>query len=110
MTDQKVVKTTDGDDILLTDTANIDVTDFIGEDWVKIDQDGYFICPECENRVKPNTNTIDGIVEADLPKIFQELSIYPTKIIYAICPVCGMEYEFKKVGDSLYLKPSVMEK
>lgn len=109
MQEENRVVTTDGDDIFTTNTANPKL-DAIESDWVKIDNEGYFICPECQNKVQPNTNSVDGIIKADLSNVFEELSAYPSKIIYAICPICGMEYEFKKVGDSLYLKPSAMEK
>ena len=67
-------------------------------------------CGECENDSKPQTNTADGIVEADLEQIKAELKATPTKVIYAICPVCGMEYQFKLVGEDLYLEPSDEEK
>lgn len=77
--------------------------------WVKI-ENGKFICPECENEVEPETNTVDGIVKADLNEVTKDLTDQPTKIIYAICPVCGMEYEFKLVDGELWLKPSEEEK
>ena len=82
----------------------------IPKDWIRIDDEGYFICPECENKVQPNISSEEGIVPANLADIFEDLEKYPNKIIYAICPVCGMEYEFKKIGGVLYLKPSALEK
>lgn len=71
---------------------------------------GFFICPECENRVEPETNTEEGIVKANLEQIKKDLAQFPTKIIYGICPVCGMEYVFKLVDGELFLEESLMEK
>lgn len=78
-------------------------------EWIKIIE-GEFHCPECENISKPETNTVDGIVEADLDEILAELEEFPSKITYGICPVCGMEYVFKNVDGNLWLEPSDEEK
>lgn len=78
--------------------------------WIKIKSDGKFICSECENEVEPLTNTVDGLIKADLEKIKSELEEFSTKVIYGVCPVCGMEYIFRLVGGDLYLEPSDEEK
>ena len=96
------------DDLYTTNTMS--EVEEIPKDWVRIDSEGYFVCPECENRVQPHVSLEEGIVPANLSDIFEDLEKYPNKIIYAICPVCGMEYEFKKIGEVLYLKPSALEK
>lgn len=72
--------------------------------------DGKFICSECESEVDPETNTMDGIVKADLNQILDDLTNFPTKVIYGICPNCGMEYVFRLHDGALYLEPSDMEK
>ena len=77
--------------------------------WIKL-VNGQFTCPECENTSAPETNTVDGIVEADLDEIKSDLEQYPTKVIYGICPVCGMEYVFKHEDGDLFLEPSDEEK
>jgi hypothetical protein len=81
----------------------------IQPNWIKVIS-GKFTCSECENTDVILTNTIDGMVEADLDKIKNELKEYPSKVIYGICNVCGMEYTFKLVGEELYLEPSNEEK
>lgn len=78
--------------------------------WIAISVDGEFICSECGNKSAPETNTENGTVTADLVKVKQDLVQYPTKIIYGICPVCGMEFTFKQKDNSLYLEPSEMMK
>lgn len=77
--------------------------------WIKL-VDGKFSCPECENEVSPLTNTTDGMVEANLEEIKKDLEMYPTKVIYAVCPVCGMEYIFHLDQGELWLEPSDEEK
>lgn len=84
-------------------------TNDIGKDWVKI-TDGKFTCPECENTDTLLTNTSDGLVEANLDSIKEDLKNFPTKIIYAVCKYCGMEYVFKLANEDLYLEPSSEEK
>lgn len=79
------------------------------QDWIQI-IDGKFTCTECENESVPETNTPEGIVEADIDAIHADLEQYPTKIVYGICPVCGMEYIFKIVDGNLWLQPSAEEK
>lgn len=81
----------------------------VDDDLIKI-MDGKFICSECENEDYPETNSPEGIIKADLDLIKNDLKEFPSKIIYGICPVCGMEYTFKLIGDELCLKPSDMEK
>ncbi|MEO6729421.1 MAG: hypothetical protein ABIM99_05885 [Candidatus Dojkabacteria bacterium] len=83
--------------------------DDIPETWIKL-VDGKFICSECENAVEPETNTIEGVVKADLDQIKADLKLYPTKVVYGICPVCGMEFVFRLKGDDLFLEPSDLEK
>ncbi len=82
----------------------------VQDNWVKLSEDGTYTCPECENTVKPLTNTTEGIVEADIDQIKQDLKNFPTKVIYAICPICGMEFTFRLVGEDLFLEPSEEEK
>lgn len=78
--------------------------------WIPISNDGEFICSECGNKIAPETNTENGTVTADLNKVKEDLTQYPTKIIYGICPVCGMEFTFKLENESLFLEPSEMMK
>ncbi|SRR5260221_1240963 len=85
-------------------------TTIIPANWIEINDEGKFLCSECENEVEPETNTEDGTVKADLAKIKEELKQYPDKVIYGICPVCGMEFVFKYANDKLYLEPSEMIK
>lgn len=79
------------------------------ENWIKL-QNGVFTCQECENDVKPLTSSLDGMIEANLEEVRQQLVAAPTKIMYGICPVCGMEYVFKFEAEDLYLEPSDEEK
>lgn len=79
------------------------------DNWIKI-VDGQFTCRECEKTSVPETNTIEGIIEANLDDIKTELIEFPTKVIYGICPVCGMEYVFRLYEDELYLESSDLEK
>lgn len=81
----------------------------VASNWIKI-KDSKFICTECENESIPLVSTVDGMVDAGIPKIIEDLKNFPTKIIYAVCPVCGMEYIFRLVHDDLYLEPSLEEK
>lgn len=78
--------------------------------WIKLSDDGEFQCGECENEVKPLTNTAEGMVEANVQAIRDDLDAQPSKIIYGVCPVCGMEYVFKSEDGQLYLEPSNEEK
>lgn len=82
----------------------------IPANWIAISKDGEFICSECSNKSAPETNTENGTVTADLVKVKADLTQYPTKIIYGICPVCGMEFTFKNQNGNLYLEPSEMMK
>lgn len=77
--------------------------------WIKI-INGQFTCSECENGGVPLVSTAEGMVEANLEDIKNDLKNFPTKIIYGVCPVCGMEYIFRLVGEDLYLEPSMEEK
>ena len=79
------------------------------ETWLAI-TDGKFKCSECDNEVEPETNTIEGVVKADLEQIKADLTEFPTKVIYGICPVCGMEFVFRLKNDQLFLEPSDLEK
>lgn len=81
----------------------------VKSNWIEI-IDGKFVCSECENQSAPETVTEDGTVTADLDKISEELSEFPNKVIYGICPICGMEFVFRKVDEKLYLEPSDMLK
>jgi len=78
--------------------------------WIEISDDGEFICSECGNKSAPETNTENGTVTADQQAVKKDLEQYPTKIIYGICPVCGMEFTFKHSEGKLYLEPSEMMK
>ncbi|MFS8131448.1 MAG: hypothetical protein ACMG57_05750 [Candidatus Dojkabacteria bacterium] len=89
-------------------TSNDD-SEEVPSTWLKL-ENGKFKCSECENEVEPETNTIEGVVKADLDQIKADLTQYPTKVIYGICPVCGMEYVFRLKGGNLYLEPSDLEK
>ena len=73
--------------------------------WIKLESEK-FECKECANEVAPQTNDVEGIVDLDLEKAAEELSEYPNKVIYAICPVCGMEYLVKQYEGELYLEES----
>ena len=79
------------------------------ESWIKIEGD-QFTCQECENTSHPETNTIEGIIPADLELIKNDLTQFPSKVVYGICPVCGMEYVFRLQNSELYLEPSDLEK
>lgn len=87
---------------------NISTTQ-LDPNWIKING-GTCICSECKNKFKPLTNTQEGLVEADLETITTDLANFPTKVIYGICPVCGMEYIFKLVDGELYLELSEEDK
>lgn len=89
--------------------SNTSQNDEIAETWIPI-TDGQFTCNECENTSAPETNSIEGVVTADLDQIKSDLEQYPTKVVYGICPVCGMEYVFRHQNDALYLEPSDLEK
>lgn len=93
----------------MDDTKPQDTSSSIKPNWIKVN-DGKFICSECENESAPETNTEEGTVPADTEKIKEDLKQSPTKVIYGICPVCGMEYVFKQANDELYMEPSEMEK
>lgn len=82
----------------------------VEDSWVLINEEGKFTCVECENVVSPLVSSPEGLVEADLDNIKMDLTQFPTKIIYGVCPVCGMEYVFHLVGEKLYLEPSEEEK
>ncbi|MEP7104083.1 MAG: hypothetical protein ABI721_05225 [Candidatus Dojkabacteria bacterium] len=84
-------------------------TDDVPSTWLEI-VDGKFKCSECENEVEPETNSIEGVVKADLDQIKADLTLYPTKVVYGICPVCGMEFVFRLMDEKLYLEPSDLEK
>ena len=96
------------------DQAAVDLSkaqsdDEIPSNWIEV-KDGKFLCNECENESVPETNTVDGTVNADTEKIKQELIERPTKIIYGSCPICGMEYLFKQKNNKLFMEPSEMLK
>jgi len=84
--------------------------DILPANWIPISDDGEFICSECNNKVAPETNTEEGTVTADLAKVKADLEQYPTKVIYGICPICGMEFTFKLAEGKLHLEPSDMMK
>jgi hypothetical protein len=84
-----------------------DVT--VPSNWIPV-IDGKFTCSECENTSVPETNTVEGTVEADVEKVKSDLIAFPSKIIYGICPVCGMEFVFRQKNDALYMEPSELEK
>lgn len=84
-------------------------SDDIPSTWIEI-VDGKFKCSECENEVEPETNTIEGVVKADLDQIKADLTLYPTKVVYGICSVCGMEFVFRQKNNKLFLEPSDLEK
>ena len=69
-----------------------------------------FTCVECENSVKALSGSEEGMVEIDLGDVKKTLSEFPSKTIYGICPVCGMEYLFVLENDQLFLEPSDEEK
>jgi len=81
----------------------------VKDNWIKI-ADGKFICSECENESEPETNTEEGTVTANLDQIKADLKEFPTKVVYGICPICGMEFVFKLVDEELYLEPSELQK
>jgi transcription elongation factor Elf1 len=77
--------------------------------WIKV-INGEFTCKECDNTSVPETNTIEGTVDADIQKIKEELIEFPTKVTYATCPFCGMEYVFRISDNEIYLEPGDEEK
>ena len=81
----------------------------VKSNWIPVNE-GKFVCSECENESVPETNTEEGTVSADTEKIKEDLKQFPTKVVYGICPVCGMEFVFKEANDNLYMEPSEMEK
>lgn len=89
---------------------NDNVADSTPANWIPISSDGEFICSECGNKSAPETNTENGTVTADLEKVKADLTQYPNKIIYGICPVCGMEFTFKHKDSGIFLEPSEMMK
>ena len=91
-------------------STTMQVNEPVPAGWIQISDDGEFICSECSNKSAPETNTENGTVTADLKKITKDLGQYSTKIIYGICPVCGMEFTFKHDNGVLYLEPSEMMK
>lgn len=78
----------------------------VAENLIKLNNDGKFECAECANVAVPNTNTVNGIEPIDHNIVLDELKEFPNKLVYAICPVCGMEYQVKLVDDQLYLEES----
>jgi transcription elongation factor Elf1 len=61
---------------------------------IAFDADGKFTCVECKNTAKIQTNSEDGLIDADLAKITADLIANPEKITFGVCAVCGMEYQF----------------
>lgn len=90
-------------------TNNAGDEDSVPSTWIEI-VEGKFKCSECENEIEPETNTIEGTVTADLEQIKADLKQYPSKVIYATCSVCGMEFVFRLKDEKLYLEPSDLEK
>jgi hypothetical protein len=88
----------------------MDATTTIQEDWIKVLDDHQCVCGECENESKFLTNSTEGLIEADVDQIMKDLEEAPTKVIYGVCPVCGMEYQYRLVDSVLYLEPSEEEK
>lgn len=82
----------------------------VKEDWIKISSSGVITCGECENEVELLTNEVEGLVKADTKKIKDVLEKFPSKVVYGICPVCGMEYIFRLSDGELYVEPSEEEK
>ncbi len=83
----------------------------VKDNWIKI-VDGKFECGECGYINVPETNTSDGVVEANIDEIKERLISNPKSdiSIYGICPTCAMEYTFRLVNNELYLEPSDMMK
>lgn len=79
-------------------------------EWIKVEDDGTFVCAECENKGKPLTNSVEGMMEADTAEIKSQLEAQPTKMIYGVCEICGMEYIFKLDNGELFMEPSNEEK
>lgn len=79
--------------------------------WIKVIENK-FVCSECENESAPETSTPDGIVVANISEIKKKFISNPgSKVtIYGICPVCGMEYEFRYKDADMFLEPSSMMK
>lgn len=111
--------TEDTNETMVTENVSTDEADKVKDDkstvvsipnnWIEL-IDGKFKCSECENENVPETNTAEGTVVADLEQIKADLKQFPTKVIYGICPVCGMEFVFRLVNDKLYLEPSELMK
>ncbi len=81
----------------------------VKSNWIKL-SDSSFVCSECDNEGEILTNTIEGLVKADLEQIKADLTEFPTKVIYGVCPTCGMEFVFRLSEGDLYLEPSEEEK
>jgi hypothetical protein len=71
---------------------------------------GSFTCSECENTVKPQVSTENGLADANILEITEQLRQFPNKVIYGVCPVCGMEYMFRMFNDALCLEISDEQK
>ncbi|MDQ6986009.1 MAG: hypothetical protein Q9M91_03510 [Candidatus Dojkabacteria bacterium] len=82
----------------------------LDENWILVSSDKDFTCDECGNEVDLKISSIEGLVDADFTKIKSDLEAFPTKIIYGVCPICGMEYVFHLVDGNLYVEPSQEEK
>jgi len=83
--------------------------DNIPSEWIMVSENK-FVCSECENEAEPLTMGTEGLEKANLNQVKEDLENYPTKMIYAVCEVCGMEYVFRLVEGDLYLEPSDEEK
>ena len=82
----------------------------VDDRWVLLNEDGSITCPECGNVIKILVSSIEGLVEINVEKVKEDLRNFPTKVIYGVCPVCGMEYVFHLVDNKLYLEASEEEK
>lgn len=88
----------------------ITATKEIADNWIKITAEGAFTCAECGNDGLVKVSTPEGLDDIDVDAVKSELTNFPTKIIYAVCEVCGMEYVLHLVSGDLYLEPSEEEK
>lgn len=78
-------------------------------DLIRLENDT-FICSECENTVKPQVSSESGLADANILEITEQLRQFPNKVIYGVCPVCGMEYIFRMFDGALCLEISDEQK
>ena len=87
--------------------------DFARDLLILVSEKGEFTCSECGHKSVVQVSSVNGGIEdVNVEDVKSQLIEFPTKIIYGICPVCGMEYIFRYDSDEdeLYLEMSDEEK